>query len=89
MVKAIRKVEKALGNGIKKPTEEEEKNKKVARRSIVAKVDIPEGAIITEEMLDSKRPGTEIEPKHIDMIIGRKAKENIKLGQLLVFAKVV
>jgi len=43
MVKAIREVEKALGNGIKKPTKEEEKIKKVAGRSIVAKVDISKG----------------------------------------------
>ena len=78
MVKAIREVEKALGNGIKKPTKEEEKIKKVARRSIVAKVDISKGAIITEEMLDVKRPGTGIEPKYLKFIIGRKAKEDIK-----------
>ena len=78
MVKDIREVEKALGNGIKKPTKEEEKIKKVARRSIVAKVDISKGAIITEEMLDVKRPGTGIEPKYLKFIIGRKAKEDIK-----------
>ena len=78
MVKAIREVEKALGDGIKRPTKEEEEIKKVARRSIVAKVDISKGAIITEDMLDVKRPGTGIEPKYLKFIIGRKTKEDIK-----------
>ena len=85
MVKAIREVEKALGNGIKKPTKEEEKIKKVARRSIVAKVDIPKGAIITEEMLDVKRPETGIEPKYLKFIIGKKAKEDIKKDDVIKF----
>jgi len=83
MVKAIREVEKALGNGIKKPTKEEEKIKKVARRSIVAKVDISKGAIITEDMLDVKRPGTGIEPKYLKFIIGRKTKEDIKKDEII------
>jgi len=85
MVKAIREVEKALGNGIKKPTKEEEKIKKVARKSIVAKVDISKGAIITEDMLDVKRPGTGIEPKYLKFIIGRKAKEDIKKDDVIRF----
>jgi len=84
MVKAIREVEKALGDGIKKPTKEE-KIKKVARRSIVAKVDISKGAIITEDMLDVKRPGTGIEPKYLKFIIGRKAKEDIKKDDVIRF----
>ena len=85
MVKDIREVEKALGNGIKKPTKEEEKIKKVARRSIVAKVDISKGAIITEDMLDVKRPGTGIEPKYLKFIIGRKTKEDIKKDDVIRF----
>jgi len=85
IVKDIREVEKALGNGIKKPTKEEEEVKKVARKSIVAKVDISKGAIITEEMLDVKRPGTGIEPKYLKFIIGRKTKEDIKKDDVIRF----
>jgi len=85
MVKAIRDVEKALGNGIKKPTKEEDKIKKIARRSIVAKIDIPKGTIIAEDMLDVKRPGTGIEPKYIDMIVGKKAKIDIKKEDLITW----
>ncbi|MCZ2845475.1 MAG: N-acetylneuraminate synthase family protein, partial [Candidatus Bathyarchaeota archaeon] len=89
MVKAIKDVEKALGDGKKRPTNEEEEIKKVVRRSIIAKVDIPPGAIITEEMLDFKRPGTGIEPKHIDMILGRKAKTRIRSDEFITFDKLL
>jgi len=65
MVKAIRDIEKTLGDWIRKPTKGEEEIKKVARRSIVAKVDISEGTVITGDMLDVKRPGTGIEPKYM------------------------
>ena len=88
MVKAIRDVEKALGDGIKRPTKDEVAIKRVARRSIVAKIDILEGAIITEEMLEVKRPGTGIPPKYMDMIVGRKAKENIKGDEIIAMGMI-
>jgi len=78
MVQAIRDVEKARGDGIKKPTQEEKENKKAARRSIVAKVDIPKGTIIAEEMLDIKRPGTGIEPRYLNLVVDAKAVRGIK-----------
>ena len=87
MVNSVREVERALGDGIKRPTQGEEEIKKVARRSIVARVDIPKGAIITEDMLDVKRPGTGIEPKYLKFIIGRKAKENIKKDKIILWKK--
>jgi N,N'-diacetyllegionaminate synthase len=83
MIIVVRQVEEAMGNGIKSPTEEEEEIKRVARRSIVAKIDIPKGTFITEEMLDIKRPGIGIEPKYLDLIVGRKARRNIKKDCIL------
>jgi len=83
MIKAIRDVEKAMGDGIKVPTADEEKNKKVARHSIVAKVAIPKGAIITEAMLEVKRPGTGMPPKYINSIVGRKTKKALKREELI------
>jgi len=85
MVAAIRDVEKALGDGIKQPTETEEEIKKVVRKSVVAKVGIPEGTAITEDMLDIKRPGIGIAPKFMDMIMGRKAKEDIKKNDIITW----
>jgi len=89
MIRAIRDVEKALGDEIKKLTREEERIKKVVRRSIVAKVNIPKGVVITEDMLDIKRPGTGIEPKYLNMVIGKKAKKDIKPDELITFEKLV
>ena len=85
MVKAIRDLERALGDGVKKPTKDEEEIKKVARRSIVAKVDIPEGTFITENMLDIKRPGIGIEPKYFDPVIGMRAKKDIKKSDIVTW----
>ena len=89
MVKSIRDVEKALGDGVKRPTKEEEEIKKIVRRSIVAKVNIPKGTIIAEDMLDVKRPGTGIEPKYIVGIIGKRAKINIKKDDLITWSKLI
>lgn len=83
MIKAIRLVESALGDGIKRLTSEEEEIKKVARRSIVAKVDIPKGNVITKEMITFKRPGIGLPPKHYREIIGKKARRNIKADELI------
>ena len=79
MVRCIREVEKAKGNGIKKKSELESEEMYIkARRSIHAKVDIRKGTKITRDMLIIKRPGYGIKPKFIDIVIGREAKKDIK-----------
>ena len=83
MVQAIRNIEKALGNGIKKPSPSELKNKPVARKSIVAAKDIKEGEKFTEENLTAKRPGTGISPMRWDEVIGRKAGRDYNIDELI------
>jgi len=83
MVNNIRLVELASGSGEKKVLDVEQVTYKYDRRSIVAAKDIPKGTIIREDMLVMKRPGTGIPPKFIDLIIGRKAKKDIKEDTLL------
>lgn len=78
MVKEIRAIEKALGNGKKKPTKSEIEIQKVVRKSIVANVDIAKGSIITGKMLAIKRPGTGLAPKYINQIVGKIARKDIK-----------
>jgi N-acetylneuraminate synthase/N,N'-diacetyllegionaminate synthase len=87
MVRAIRNVEEALGDGIKRLTDAEEKNKKILRRSIVAKVNISRGGVLTKEMLDLKRPGFGIAPKYLNKIIGKKAKKDIRVDELITLDK--
>ncbi len=87
MVMAIREVEKALGDGIKEPTKGEEENKRLARRSIVARVAIPKGEIITQEMLAVKRAGEGLEPKYLKRICGTRIKGTIKEGETITWDK--
>ncbi|MBR3598508.1 MAG: N-acetylneuraminate synthase [Lachnospiraceae bacterium] len=70
LVVGIRKIEMALGDGEKRPTEAEEKNKSVVRKSIVAAKDIAKGDLLTEENLTTKRPGSGINPMRWDEVIG-------------------
>ena len=83
MVRGIRLVEKARGSSVKAPVESELEVRDVARRSIVSKVDIPAGAVITEDMLAFKRPGTGVAPKDISTILGKKAREFINKDELV------
>jgi N-acetylneuraminate synthase len=85
MVTAMRDVECALGDGIKRPNEKEEAIKKVARRSIVAKTTINEGERLSENLITIKRPGTGIEPKYSEYIIHMKAKKIIEKDQVITW----
>jgi N,N'-diacetyllegionaminate synthase len=83
MVSAIRNIEKALGDGIKKPSPSELKNKPVARKSIVAARNIGKGEIFTEENITIKRPGTGISPMRWDEVIGREAGRKYKMDEII------
>ncbi|MCQ2022246.1 N-acetylneuraminate synthase [Clostridium butyricum] len=73
MVSAIRNIESAMGNGIKKPSDSEYKNIGIVRKSIVANTFIKKGEVFTEENLCCKRPGTGISPMKWGEIIGEIA----------------
>lgn len=83
MVKAIRNIELALGDGEKKPSESEKKNIDIARKSIVARCDICKGETYTEENLTTKRPGKGISPMRWNEIIGQKAIRNFSADELI------
>ena len=88
MVSDIRVVEQAFGDGVKVPRESKLEAIRSGRRSITARMDIPAGAIITQHMLKISRPGIGIEPKFIDIVIGRAAKEHIQEDEALTWDKV-
>jgi sialic acid synthase SpsE len=77
LIDSIRTTEKAKGDGKKKPTASELKNKETNRVSIIALSDIKKGSIISSDMLDIRRPGTGISPKNIEKIIGKRALHDI------------
>jgi sialic acid synthase SpsE len=63
----------------------EKKIMKLVRKSIVAKKDIPRGMKMTKEVLTIKRPGTGIEPKFLEKVVGKIAKIDIKKDELITF----
>ena len=78
MVDAIRNVEVAMGDGVRKFSQNELEIKKVARKSIVLNQDVPEGTVLKRDMLSIKRPGTGIPPKFIDKIVGKTVVNDLK-----------
>ena len=83
MVEAIRKIEKSLGNGIKKPSRSESKNISVVRKSIIATKPIKKGEIFTVENVGVKRPGSGISPMLWNMVIGKTAKKDFDIDELI------
>lgn len=84
MVSAIRNIEKAIGgSGLKEVSKSEEKNKPIARKSIVASTDIKKGNIFTPENLTVKRPGTGISPMQWDEVIGKESKRDFEEDDLI------
>ena len=83
MVRAIRNIEKALGNGIKKPSPSELKNKPIVRKSIVAAQAIAAGEKFTDDNLTTKRPGTGLSPMKWDEVVGKTATKNYTKDELI------
>lgn len=84
MVKSIRNIEKALGTAHKVASKSESPNIEIARKSIVAKVAISKGEMLSEENLTVKRPGNGISPMKWDEIIGTKATRDYQEDELIV-----
>ena len=77
LVAAIRDVEAALGDGVKRPAPSELPVREVARKSLVAARDLPGGAILTREDLDVLRPGTGLSPATLPAVLGRRTARAI------------
>ena len=82
-IEKIRHVEVAIGDGIKRPTKSEIDNIAIARQSLVARVQIAKGERFTPDNLTTKRPGAGLSPMLWDDIIGRIAKRDYDVDDLL------
>ncbi|MCD6660881.1 MAG: N-acetylneuraminate synthase [Lentimicrobium sp.] len=89
MVKMIRNVEKALGNGLKEPSASERKNIIIARKSIHILSDLPKGHIIDASDLIMMRPGDGISPMLLNNVIGMKLNVDIKAGSKLNWEQLI
>lgn len=72
LVVGIREVEKALGTGLKLPTESEKKNVYGMKRSLVSLIDLPSGTIIERHHIGFKRPANGLPPNMYKNILGKK-----------------
>jgi N,N'-diacetyllegionaminate synthase len=83
MVLSIRNIEKALGDGLKKPSKSERDNIGIVRKSIVASKYIKVGEKFTEENLAVKRPGKGISPLKWDELLGLEANKDFQADELI------
>lgn len=86
MIRAIRHVEQALGNGEKKPSASELQNRTAARKSIVAAREIKKNEIFSEQNLAVKRPGNGLSPMRWDELMGQAAARNFSRDEPITIA---
>ncbi len=89
MIRSLKEIESALGDGRKRPSSQEAGIRTLGRRSVVSTVDIREHEIVAPWMLACKRPGGGIEPKEIDRVIGMRARHNISRDTILAWHDLV
>lgn len=83
MITSIRNIEEAVGNGVKRPTEVELKNRLAARKSIVAKKKIHKGEILTSDNMTVKRPGSGISPMRWYELLGKEVSRDFDEDELI------
>jgi len=83
MVTAIRNIEQALGDGLKRPSAGEAMNKPIARKSLIAARAIRAGEVFSPANIVAKRPGTGVSPMRWDEVIGRKAPRDFAADELI------
>lgn len=88
MVAAIKNIEMAGGDGIKRPTKSEMSTRDVARKSIVLRRAMKKGEILRLEDMDMKRPGNGIPPKYVDIINGKRLVRDVAVEEVLEFKDV-
>jgi N,N'-diacetyllegionaminate synthase len=85
LVKGVRKVEASFGHGRKEPVEREANTAAVARKSIVARTDIPAGTLLDQSHFIMMRPGIGLPSGMLEYVIGRTARVNIPAGSVISF----
>jgi sialic acid synthase SpsE len=87
LVKSIRELEQALGDGTKRPTPAEEEMRRETRKSTIARVAIRSDEVITQEKIIVKRPGMGVSPKLAHLVVGRRARVEIQEDEVITWDK--
>ena len=82
MVRGVRDVQAALGDGVKIPPAEELSTAAVARRSLVAAQNLQAGTVLSENMVAIRRPGTGLPPSQLSRLLGRTLNQDVAAGSL-------
>jgi len=85
LIYGIREIEKSLGSKSKKPTKIEIINAKGMKRSLVTKVNIKKGEMITEGHITFKRPSGGLDVNYYDLILNKRASKDISKDTQLNF----
>jgi sialic acid synthase SpsE len=85
MVAAIRAIEASLGSPIKTPSPGERNKRSLSRRSIIAARDLRAGEVLRREDVITKRPGLGLEPRLLDVVVGRAVRCDIAEGTPLTW----
>lgn len=85
MVQSIRNIESAMGDGIKRPSGGELKNRDIARKKIVAMRTIRRGEIFNEANLTVKRSDSGLSASMWDYVIGKPAPKDIREDEGILF----
>lgn len=84
LMKEIRMLERMLSNPVdKRDTSDVKTMKATFEKSLVARVNIEKGEVITEEKLAILKPGTGISPRFLERIIGQRASRDIEAKEVL------
>ena len=79
LVDEVKKASLALGS-IQLDVQDSEKNSLIFKRSIYVSQNINKGELFTEENIRVVRPGNGLHPRSYNLIIGKKAKYDLKSG---------
>ena len=83
MVQAIRRVESALGDGVKRAMPSEIDTRRVARKSLVAARALRTGERLAAADVTSKRPGTGISPAELPLVLGLRLTRDVAADEVI------
>ena len=85
LVRSIRELEQALGDGVKRLTSTELAMRVEVRKSAIARTDIHRGEVVTQDKVIVKRPGTGIPPSLAHLVVGRRARQDIQADRVITW----
>jgi len=83
LVNDIRKLEVAMGDGVKKPSKSEKETRILQRRSVWTITEIKKGEPFTDNNIKALRPATGISASNVNKITGKKSQRNFKPYEVL------